>query len=413
MHVSFSHAFMQQLPHSTLELWADLLWLVADIQSRHARGLGSSFVPRVLRRLLLVALQQTSHHANEGGLARAVLSEHHDDLGVGEGPGLHVENELSVAGLGAHGLGHVWVVVQGVRPITLDQVISSLRNLECQGILSEPQVLRRYISRQEDVDAFPSAEGHGDDPVGGGHAVEAADVVRQVVQHSQIVLHHQHVAADPTIPFYEGADGEGGPEPLLHVQVRGGLVEHVHVRLLHHHHANGKPLQLPARQNLHLPVQEMHQLHFLQSFLHHVPLALALHDDLHFPLHGTRDVVHVLGLDDRLQVVLQDAREVVLQLRAPEVGEDLLPVRGAVEPAQVGLELARQDLEGRGLADAVCPHQAQHLARPWHWKAMELEGVWSIAMRSVLFQVFGQVDDVNSFKRAFLHANTATNAKLL
>ncbi len=41
---------------------------------------------------------------------------------------------------------------------------------------------------------------------------------------------------------------------------------------------------------------------------------------------GPGDVIHVLRLDDCLQVILQDAREVVLQLRASEVGQYLLPV---------------------------------------------------------------------------------------
>lgn len=44
-------------------------------------------------------------------------------------------------------------------------------------------------------------------------------------------------------------------------------------------------------------------------------------------LHGLGDLVHVLGLDDGPQVVLQDFGEVVLQLRTSEVGQDLLPVR--------------------------------------------------------------------------------------
>lgn len=40
---------------------------------------------------------------------------------------------------------------------------------------------------------FPDAEGHGDDPVGAGDAVQAADEVWQVVQHAQVVLHHDDV----------------------------------------------------------------------------------------------------------------------------------------------------------------------------------------------------------------------------
>ena len=47
-----------------------------------------------------------------------------------------------------------------------------------------------------------------------------------------------------------------------------------------------------------------------------------------------RYVVHILGLGDGLDVVLQDAREVVLQLRAPEVGQDLLPVWRRLRPCR-------------------------------------------------------------------------------
>ena len=50
-------------------------------------------------------------------------------------------------------------------------------------------------------------------------------------------------------------------------------------------------------------------------------------------LDGLGDVVHVLGLDDGVEVVLQDAREVVLQLAAPPVRQHLLPVRRVLRPA--------------------------------------------------------------------------------
>lgn len=37
------------------------------------------------------------------------------------------------------------------------------------------------------------AEGHGDDSVGAGDAVQTADEVRQVVQNTQVVFHHDDV----------------------------------------------------------------------------------------------------------------------------------------------------------------------------------------------------------------------------
>lgn len=129
------------------------------------------------------------------------------------------------------------------------------------------------------VDPLPHGEGHGDDPVRRGGAVEAADVVRQVVQHRQIVLHHQDVAlVGPLVPAAdERADGQGGAQafvgwwfvcvvpgllwhrsgcacvwmdvPLLDVEVGGGLVEHVHVRLLDHHDADREPIYMKMEGN--------------------------------------------------------------------------------------------------------------------------------------------------------------------
>jgi len=50
-------------------------------------------------------------------------------------------------------------------------------------------------------------------------------------------------------------------------------------------------------------------------------------------------VVDILRLDDRLQVVFEDFGEIVLQLRAAEVCEDLLPVGRVLELAEVRLLL--------------------------------------------------------------------------
>ena len=42
------------------------------------------------------------------------------------------------------------------------------------------------------------------------------------------------------------------------------------------------------------------------------------------------DLVDILGLDEGLEVILQDLGEEVLQLRAPKVGKDLRPVWGVL-----------------------------------------------------------------------------------
>lgn len=99
-------------------------------------------------------------------------------------------------------------------------LIGCLSHLKDQRGLSKPEVLRGHVAVQEDVDAwnetnvevvdvlcaevtcskgggfeltFPDAEGHGDHSVGAGDSVQAADEVRQVVQHTQVVLHHNDI----------------------------------------------------------------------------------------------------------------------------------------------------------------------------------------------------------------------------
>ena len=52
---------------------------------------------------------------------------------------------------------------------------------------------RVQLTRQKDVDAFPHAEGHGDNPVGTWLAVEAANEVGEVVQNGKVVLHHNDI----------------------------------------------------------------------------------------------------------------------------------------------------------------------------------------------------------------------------
>lgn len=53
----------------------------------------------------------------------------------------------------------------------------------------------RHVSRVVLCCGFTlsDAEGHGDDSVGAGDAVQTADEVRQVVQNTQVVFHHDDV----------------------------------------------------------------------------------------------------------------------------------------------------------------------------------------------------------------------------
>lgn len=93
-------------------------------------------------------------------------------------------------------------------------LVGRFSHFEHQRRFSEPQVLGGNVPVQEDVDTWRGhvlrvhervhvhvcvtlshAEGHGDDPVGAGDPVQAADEVGQIIQHAQVVFHHDDVPA--------------------------------------------------------------------------------------------------------------------------------------------------------------------------------------------------------------------------
>jgi len=89
-----------------------------------------------------------------------------------------------------------------------------------------------------------------------------------------------------------------------------------------------------------------------------------------------------------------------LQLTASEILQDLFPVRRIIIPPQIRLLLARQNLQRRTLADTVRPNQSEHLSRPWHGQAVQLEGVGGVSVGDLSLEVGGQIDDVDGVEGA-------------
>lgn len=102
-----------------------------------------------------------------------------------------------------------------------------------------------------------------------------------------------------------------------------------------------------------------------------------------------------------------------LQLRTPEVFDDVLPVWRVVVPAQIWLELPAEYLEGSALADTVRPHEPKYVAWSGHREFMELEAVGRVPMADLSLEVRGQVDDSNGPKWALLGTDAASNTETL
>lgn len=130
-------------------------------------------------------------------------------------------------------------------------------------------------------------------------------------------------------------------------------------------------------------------------------------------LDSSWDLIDILGLDNGLEVVLENLGEVVLQFGATEMLENLFPVWRVVVAAEVGLQLAAQNLQGSTLSDTVGTDQTKHLTGPGHGKPVQLEAVCRITVRDLSLEIGGQIDDVDGVKGTFLRANTASDAEAL
>lgn len=398
----------EELANSAVELGGDGLRLHAD---SHLRD-----------RLLIIGLEGTGQEATEGGLSSTVLTHHDDNLRVGKVTRVNVELEVAESLLHL-GVGEGAGLVDG-------KVVGALGDTESQGLVTESQVLSGDVTIKEDVDTLTDRVGQGNDTVNGGATVQDADVVGEIVENRQIVLDDN----DVVVVSEERANDQGSTQSLLDIEVRRRLVKHVDVGLLDSNGSDGKTLKLTTREEVDISVHDVVQLQDIGDLLHVAQRGTALDQESHALVgapDSLGDLVHILGLDDGLEVILQKLGEVVclrsqqeittetlaplrtLQLRATEVLDDVLPVGGVVVSAQVGLELAAQNLESGTLADTVGSDETQNLSRPGHRQAMQLEAVGAIAVGDLALEVGGQVDDGDGVEGALLGADTTTNAERL
>mmetsp|Transcript_34926 Transcript_34926/g.75545 ORF Transcript_34926/g.75545 Transcript_34926/m.75545 type:complete len:324 (+) Transcript_34926:514-1485(+) len=322
MAVGVADLLVQKLSDGALELRRDLLRFVRHVHLRHL--------------CFTIRLDDASQQFDESRLAGSVLTKHDDDLTVVEVARVDVKGEGGSCLWLLECLGHERVSGHAVLLVFRVVQVRRLGHLEGERCLSETKVLGGNETSEENVDALADGERHGHDTVVGGRAVENADEVTEVVQHGEIVLHADNVRrwGEKT------ADAAGSLEALLDVEVGGGLVEHVDIGVLNRHNANGETLELSTGKIFNGAVEHLHQVQELRDLFQVVALGLGLQDAAHDALDRTGDVVNILGLDDRLEVVLENPLEIALQLGATEVGENILPIRRSGVTAEVGLQLS-------------------------------------------------------------------------
>ena len=101
------------------------------------------------------------------------------------------------------------------------------------------------------------------------------------------------------------------------------------------------------------PDQIVHSQRFHSTYVLILHFVLFIEQGLDGALDGLGDLVDELRFDDGLQVVFEDFGEVVLELGAPKISENLCPVRWIGEPTQIGFLLPGQDFQRGGFPDSV------------------------------------------------------------
>lgn len=374
----------EELIDATFELGSNFLGLVRNVQFRN---------------FFFLFLILTSEHSDEGGLTSTVFTEHDDDLGVGETTGFDLQLE------GAQSLAHVGILVGGGVGKFL---INNFSDLEGKFDFSESQVFSRDETGQEDVDTFSNGERHGNDTVGTGFTVQAADEIGKIIQDTQIVLN----ANDVNFRAEETSDTFGSSQSLLDIQVRTGLIQHVYGFLLHGDNQDGKSLELTTGQVIDVSVQKMGKIQLLEQYVADSSFVLLGNNILKFTLDKLGDRVDVLGLDGGLELVFQELGEEVLEFRTSEVLDDISPIRRVFKVTQIGLDLVGQDLEGSGLSCTITSDQSEDLTGSGGGKSVKLETVGTITMGSKLAEVSRKIDNLDGFEWALLDAETATDTEI-
>ena len=108
-------------------------------------------------------------------------------------------------------------------------------------------------------------------------------------------------------------------------------------------HGNGESLQLSSRQVSNISRLHLSQLQQLANFILLLHLVLLVKELLHTPLHCFGNLVHILRLDNSLEVILKDFCEVILQLASTKVGKNLSPVGGLCESPKIWFLFPCQD----------------------------------------------------------------------
>src|SRR5437879_906383 len=115
-------------------------------------------------------------------------------------------------------------------------------------------------------------------------------------------------------------------------------------------------------------------------------------------------LVDILWLDCRRQLLVRNLRQIIVELCAREVVEHFFPIRFlAAIVAEIRRHLPAEEAHTRGLANPVRAEKPDDLSLFRDRETKETERVLSILVHEIFLQGFWKTDDPNCVERTFAH----------
>mmetsp|Transcript_34135 Transcript_34135/g.53364 ORF Transcript_34135/g.53364 Transcript_34135/m.53364 type:complete len:266 (+) Transcript_34135:1037-1834(+) len=219
-------------------------------------------------------------------------------------------------------------------------------HLKGEPVFSKTHIVGRDVSSQELVDSIPDTAPSRNNTVGTWTSIQALHEIGHVVQNGQIMFNNDHVLLAAIRCCYQTTNELGHLQALLDIQKGCDLVKHVDVGVTTHGTSRGKSLELSTRQVFYLSIHEMQQLQITSIHFHHATLVTLLQEGLdRFATQTIDKACFQLWLGSYLELVLEDTLEVVLEIGASEIGNNIRPGRRVFQISQVRLDATSQNLQ--------------------------------------------------------------------
>ena len=192
------------------------------------------------------------------------------------------------------------------------------------------------MTSKEGVDTIAHAHGECNHTICTLLTIENTNEIRKIIKNRQIVFDTDDVVA----VCEKLTDACSGLDSLADIEVRRGLINHIHICLLDSNEGNAETLQFTSRKFFNTALKNTGEIKILNELIHLVTLALCSKMIVHCSMQHLLNLVNILGFNNSLEMIFKHLCEVILEFTASEVCENILPIWRIAEFAKIWLQLS-------------------------------------------------------------------------